>query len=206
MILYLIRHGETPYNRDGLALGRADVPLTSFGEQQVAALGIRLAAERITRIFSSPLGRAMATARAVAGERPIVIEPRDELLEMDVGETEGLPFGEMRKRYPDFLRAWAGDGGEEMVMPGGESLRHVELRLMPFIDEVLALDEEGVAIVSHNFVTKVAICRLFGLGLGAFRSFGTDVASVSSFDVRHGRVVARTLNDTCHLHGLPARE
>ncbi|MBI2765686.1 MAG: histidine phosphatase family protein [Chloroflexi bacterium] len=202
MIVYLVRHGQTAYNRDGLGLGRADVPLTPLGEQQAAAVGARLATEPITRIFSSPLGRALATARAVGGERAIAIEPRVELLEMDVGHTEGMTFAAMREQHGEFLKEWAGPNGEHACMPGGERIIDVDARLSPFVDELLTLDEAAVAVVSHNFVTKLAICRLLGLPLATFRSFATDVASISTFDVRGGRVMVRALNDICHLNTL----
>src|SRR5262245_43646512 len=65
--LYLIRHGETPYNRDGLGLGRADVALTDLGERQAAALGRRFATVKLDKIICSPLQRARQTAAAVAG-------------------------------------------------------------------------------------------------------------------------------------------
>ena len=199
VILYLIRHGETAYNRDRLGLGRADVPLTTLGERQAAAIGARLAREPIERILVSPLGRAIATAQAVRGERPIELEIRDELRELDVGVTEGMTFPDMRERHPDFFAAWVGVDGADTVMPGGESLRHVYERVAPLIGELRAAPEGVVAVVSHNFVTKVAICQLLGLELDAWRSFATDIASVSIFDLRDGRAITRALNDTCHL-------
>lgn len=202
MILYLIRHGETEYNREHLGLGRADIPLTPRGEQQAAALGARLVREPIERILVSPLGRALATARAVRGERPIELEVRDELIELDVGITEGLTFPDMRVNHPGFFEAWVGTDGADTVMPGGESLRHVAERLAPLIAELREAPEGAIAVVSHNFVTKVAICQLLGLELDAWRSFATDIASVSIFDLRDGRAITRALNDTCHLEEL----
>lgn len=206
MILYLIRHGETASNRDRLGLGRADVPLTETGERQAAAIGARLAREPIERILVSPLGRAVATANAVRGERPIELEVREELLELDVGVTEGMTFPDMRAQHPEFFAAWAGADGADTVMPGGESLRHVYDRVAPLIGELRAAPEAVLAVVSHNFVTRVAICLLLGLELDAWRTFSTDVASICSFELRDGRAIARALNDTCHLArvGTPA--
>lgn len=198
MLLYLIRHGETEYNRDGRGLGRADLPLNERGQAQAAALGRRFAGVALGRVFSSPLGRALAVAAAVANGR-VTVETRDELLELDVGETEGLPFAEMRQQYPEFLREWGGERPEGVRMPGGESLRDVAERLEPFLKELHQLEEAAVAVVAHNFVNRIAICRLLGLEINAFRSFGTDVASVSTLAVEHGRVAVISLNDTCHL-------
>ena len=202
MLVYLIRHGETAYNRDGLGLGRADANLTSFGERQVAALGARLATTAFDSIYASPLGRCLATASQVRCERDIPLLLRDELLELDVGETEGLAFPEMRERYGDFIKAWSGPHGIEARMPGGESLRDLEARLTPFVEHLLESRDEIVAVVSHNFVTRVLLTRLLGLELGMFRALSVDLASLTSITIRDKRTVIRALNDCCHLHGL----
>lgn len=201
MILYLVRHGETGYNRDGLALGRADVPLTELGERQAAAAGARLAGQPLARILSSPLTRALSTARAIAGERGVPIEVCHELIEMDIGETEGLSFVEMRERHAGLLQEWAGPGGHATTMPGGENLEGVDMRLAALLESLRAEPSEALAVVSHNFVLRVMLCRLLGLELSAFRSMSVDLASISSLSIRNGRIAVRSLNDCCHLEG-----
>ena len=200
MILYLVRHGETRYNRDGLGLGRRNEPLTPLGQEQATAVGTRFQAVALDAIYSSPLGRCRSVAAAIAGERGVAVEPRDELIEMDVGETEGLTFAAMREQYGPFLKEWAGAAGHTIAMPGGESLLDVEARLVPFLAELHALSHEAVAVVSHNFVTRLLLCRALGLGPEAFRTLNVDLASVSTLLLRDGRVFVRALNDTCHLH------
>jgi broad specificity phosphatase PhoE len=202
VILYLIRHGQTAHNRDALGLGRADVPLTAFGVRQAEALGARLAGEPINHIFASPLGRAQETARAVAAFQDAAVEVRDELIEMDVGETEGLTFPEMHERHPEFLKLWASDDCADAVMPGGESLRDVAKRLDPFIEELRLLPDERIAIVTHNFVIKVLFCRLLGLDLHHFREISIDLASITTITLHGSRVNVRALNDCCHLRLL----
>lgn len=202
MILHLIRHGETRYNRDGLGLGRADAPLTDSGRAQAAALGARMANEPIGRILSSPLGRCLETARAVAGGRELRIEVRHELIELDVGETEGMTFAAMRQGFPAFLARWAGPDSTNVPMPGGESIADLDARLAPLIADLREHPEEVVAVVSHNFVTKVLLCRLLGLEPELFRSLGIDLASVTSVSLRDGRTFVRKLNDRCHLEVL----
>ena len=121
MIIHLVRHGETAYNRDGLGLGRFDVPLTDLGERQAAAVGRRFLDVPLDAIFTSPLVRALSVARAIAGERPVAVQPRDELIEMDVGQTEGLTFAAMRECYPDFLKGWAGPDGHALPCRAGRA-------------------------------------------------------------------------------------
>lgn len=202
MIIHLVRHGETAYNQQGLALGRADVPLTPLGEQQAAAAGRALAGHAIDQIFTSPLERAAMTARAVAAEKGTAIEVRDELLEMDVGITEGLAFGVLREKHAEFLLEWAGPNGHEAVMPGGESLVDVAARVEPFVEEIRRQQYDQVVVVSHNFVQRILFCRLVGLPVASFRSVVFDVASVSTLSLINNRVSILRLNDNCHLKSL----
>jgi broad specificity phosphatase PhoE len=197
--LYLIRHGETAHNRDGRGLGRDDVPLTPFGELQASALGGRLAAVPLDRVFSSPLGRARQTAEALIGGRGIPVEIRHELIEMDVGESDGLTILEVQERFPQFLAAWRSESCAAVKMPGGESLADVAERLGPFLTELRETPAQAVAVVSHNFVIKVALCRLLELDLPKFRGLTVDVASLTTVSLRDGRVNVRALNDSCHL-------
>ena len=200
MRLVLVRHGETAHNRDGLGLGREDAQLTDLGLRQTAAAVERLSAEPPDRILTSPLTRAAAIARGLAGRTGAPLEVREELTEMDVGETEGLPFAEMRARFPDFIDAWRAPDPSDVRMPGGESLAQVAARLEPLVAELRALpDEYRVVAVSHNFVLRLLICRLLSLDIAAFRAFSVDLASVSTLSLRGEWVSLRSLNDRYHL-------
>lgn len=200
MRLYLVRHGETAYNRDGLGLGVADPPLTDRGLRQTTAAVERLATESVDRILTSPLRRAAAIARGLAERTGATLDVREELIEMDVGETEGLPFGEMRERFPAFIEAWRAPDPANVAMPGGESLVQVAARLEPLALELHALPQESTVVaVSHNFVLRLLICRLLDLEVAAFRAFSLDLASVSALSLRAGQAALRTLNDRCHL-------
>ncbi len=203
MILHLVRHGETEYNSGGLGLGRADIPLSALGLLQAQALGERFAGGRVDRVISSPLGRATATATAAAAAHGLPVEQLPALIEMDVGETEGLAFVEMSQRFPDFMRAWAAADSETVRMPGGESIADVAARAHPLLTELRESAPESVVVaVSHNFVIKVALCQLLGAGLGAFRAVQVDLGSVSTVIIRGPRLNVVALNDTCHAAAL----
>lgn len=204
MRLTLVRHGETAHNRDGLGLGREDAQLTDLGLRQTDAAVERLAPEPANRILTSPLTRASTIARGLAERTGASLEVREELTEMDVGETEGLPFAEMRVRFPAFLEAWRAPDPADVVMPGGESLAQVAARLEPLVDELHAFpDDSRVVVVSHNFVLRLLICRLLGLEIAAFRAFSVGLASVSTLSLRAGQASLRSLNDRSHLSEDP---
>jgi broad specificity phosphatase PhoE len=202
MMLYLVRHGETAYNRDGLALGIADVPLTDTGMRQAEAVARRLASERIDRVYTSPLSRAAVMAQAIAAERPAPVEVRAELLELHVGHTEGTPFRTLRETHAGFLQEWAGPQGHLAAMPGGESIVDVDQRLEPFIRHLREEPAAAAAVVSHNFVLRVLLCRLLGLEPSSFRSIAVDMASISTLSLRDSRVTLVRTNDVCHLEAL----
>ncbi len=200
--IYLVRHGETAFNRDGKGLGRADIPLTGLGERQAEAVGGAFSGVPVARIYSSPLARALRVAEAVARVVGIPVEAREELTEMDVGETEGLDFAHMRTRFPEFIRRWTGPDAAGTALPGGESLRDVAGRLATLAAELRDPGGGDVVVVSHNFVIKVLLCTLLDVPLENFRAFQVDLASISEVSVRTGRVSVRRLNDVCHLDAL----
>ena len=200
--IILVRHGETAFNRDGQGLGRADLPLTQVGIAQANAIAARLETLPVRRVLSSPLNRASQIADAIASRHAIAAEPLEALVELDVGETEGLEFAEMRRRFPDFLAAWASDDGWQARMPAGESISDLADRLRPLVEELRTHSDGDAVIVSHNFVLRTLLCLFLDLDLSRFRSFQVDLASATFLTVRNGRVGVASVNDTCHLVNL----
>ncbi len=206
MIIHLIRHGETAHNRSRVGLGTEDVPLTPFGEAQAAAVAAYLAQRPLDNIHCSPLQRATMVAERMAFERACSPEARHELIELDVGETEGMEFPVMREKYPEFMRRWASND-TSVRMPGGESIDDVADRLRPYVAELRALPVESIAVVSHNFITKLLVCLLLDLPVVHFRSLQVDLASVTTISLAaNGRSTLLVLNDTCHLTHLEQTE
>lgn len=202
MILYLVRHGETAYNREGRGLGAADIPLTPEGEAQSERTCERMACVPLQRVVTSPLQRASHTASRLAAALGAPLEVRTELIELDVGQTEGLLFHEARDLYRDFMSAWSSPEGVHARMPGGESLADLDARLAPLAAELRVAPEETAAVVSHNFVLRVLLSRLLSLDLTAARAIHLDLASVSAVEIDPRRVRVRFLNDTSHLGPL----
>jgi broad specificity phosphatase PhoE len=204
MLLILVRHGETEYNRDGLALGRADAALDDRGVRQAAALEFALAEEKITAIYASPRSRTLATAEPIARAHGLQVVQDDRLLEMDVGVLEGLPFATVREKYPGVLERWMTPEGAFAPLPGStERLADVQVRARAAIDAIAARHvDETVVVVTHNFVILALLCSLIGLELGEFRRLRQSVAAISRLDLRGERVQVLTLNDTCHLAGI----
>jgi probable phosphoglycerate mutase len=200
MRLILVRHGETDTNKAGLALGRADVELNQHGRWQAQRLAISLKGEPLAAIYSSPLRRALATAEPIASSHGLAVQVDDGLIEMDIGEMEGLTFQQVSERHPQFLRLWLGGQAAYEAMPGGERLLDVQERAWQAIERIRQRQEQGtVAAVTHNFVILTVLCRVLGLELADFRRLRHSMAAKSVLEMGRDRIIVISFNDTCHL-------
>src|SRR5207244_9456693 len=132
-MITFVRHGETAHNAGGRLQGRADVELSARGLEQVARLATRLATYEIAGVYSSPLRRARQTAMAIAAVAGCEVEVDDRLIELDYGDWDGRPLGEIG---PDAWAAWRAD--PSFAPPGGESLQVVTARIDAFCRERFA--------------------------------------------------------------------
>jgi broad specificity phosphatase PhoE len=174
-MIVFVRHGETPPNRDGLLLGRADPPLTDRGRAQAKDLGHLLAARGVARVLTSPLRRARDTASPIAAECGASAEVDDRLIEIDFGEWEGQPFGALDA---DLIGRWRRD--PDLTPPGGESLAAVAERVSGFCEEWLRDENAGVTVaVSHVSPIKAAVTWTFGVSHELAWRMRLDVASLT---------------------------
>ena len=207
MRLILVRHGETDTNKARLALGRADVELNEHGRWQAQRLALSLKDEAIGAIYSSPLKRALATAEPIASSHGLQVQVDEGLIEMDIGEMEGLTFQQVGERYPHFLQAWLGGQAAYEAMPGGERLLDVQERAWQAIERIRQRQEQGtVAAVTHNFVIITLLCRVLGLELANFRRLRHSVAAKSVLEMGRDRIIVVSFNDTCHLEADQAEQ
>ena len=207
--VYFIRHVESEANRAGVGLGHEDSQPTALGLRQRDATAAALAEAGIARVLTSPLTRARTLAEAIAEASGAVVEPREELLELDVGELEGLPFAEARERYGDFISAWRGEESARIPFPGGESLAQLQERAWPAVESLVhaeAEEEGAVAVVSHNFVLRVLLARALGMAVDDWRRIEAGLASVSVVRSHPRTPVLELLNDRSHVRGLEQAE
>jgi len=147
--LWLVRHAETEWSKSGRHTGRTDVPLTDEGRARADELAVRLAAEEFALVLVSPLERARETARlaGLADECQV----REDLLEWDYGDYEGITTPEIREERPDWY-LWR-DG-----VPNGETADEVGARCDRVIAEVLSADG-NVALFAHGHILRALAAR-----------------------------------------------
>jgi 2,3-bisphosphoglycerate-dependent phosphoglycerate mutase len=153
-LLFLFRHGETDWNRDGRLQGRTDVPLNPTGFAQAAALTERLYAHALDAVVSSDLLRAWTTGSIVAEGLGIPIYPDPGLRETDVGEAEGLLWAEARRRFGDALsERWFTDN--DVCFPGGETGETTRVRGLAALRRfALAQPYRRIGVSTHGAMVR----------------------------------------------------
>jgi broad specificity phosphatase PhoE len=175
-VLVLVRHGRTTANATGLLLGRADPPLDDTGAAQAAALAASVAGAR--RVVCSPLRRARGTAAALG----LPVEVDERWIELDYGEYDGQPIGDLPA---EVWAEWRAD--PHFVPPGGESLVTLGARVRGACEELL--DEargRDVVVVSHVSPIKAAIGWALGVGDEVGWRLFVQVASITRVAIGPG--------------------
>ena len=199
----LVRHAETEWNRERRNQGRSDIALNELGRRQAQQVALRLRDEPIALVCSSPLQRAMYTARAIAEPHGLRVRIEPGLRELDQGDLEGLTFEELRRRHGDLIRAWTADP-TDVLMPGGETMRQVQERAWEVVARALAHDSTGaVVLVSHALTITSILCRALDMALARGRRMRHAVTGVTILHTDGRTWTLATLNDTCHLAGEP---
>jgi len=198
--VFLIRHGETEWNRLGIFRGTSEVPLNAAGKRQAQALGRYFSPTPPQFVYSSPRARALETAAAVsqgAGNAKGVAGDEG-FADIDRGEWEGLSHEKVKAKWPDLYDRWLFEP-KDVQFPGGETLEAVQRRAWQAFRRVSGGAGGVVAIVSHHVTLRTLLCSLLELDLSRFRQFELAPASVSEVRLEHGIWVIHRLNDTRHL-------
>lgn len=198
MQLILIRHGETPWNKEGRIQGSSDIELSDAGIEQARRLALSLKDSDVGVIHASPLKRAYQTAEIINSFHQKKIEVHPELMEMDQGDFEGLTFKELIACEKEFLHRWIADPAS-VRMPRGESLADVQTRAWLTIERIIA-GRENALVVAHNLTIATILCRLRNISLSDFRSTCVDNASKTLINIRDGQVEIEAINDRAHLN------
>jgi probable phosphoglycerate mutase len=198
--LYLVRHGETDWNREGRWQGHHDRPLSAAGRAQATAAARRLARERISQIHASDLKRAAETAQIIGEACAIDVCVNRALREVDVGSWAGLTHAEAKERFPEgFARRRAGGTG----WVGGESYEQMAERVRGYVGGLLesARGSDRIALVCHSGVIRVLVVHTLGLTPSDRGSIGgNEHGALTVLRVRKGEWSLRVYNDACHLH------
>jgi alpha-ribazole phosphatase/probable phosphoglycerate mutase len=155
-------------------------------------------------VYSSPLSRALQTARPIAATFGLEPVEHAGLQELDFGDLEGCPYDRIEADHPDLFRRWL-DRPAGVRFPGGESLAEVADRALAAIGEIRDRHEgEEVAVVAHGGVLRVVLGDALGLADAALFRLDQAFGGVSVVDWAGGVPLVRALNALLYSERWPA--
>jgi broad specificity phosphatase PhoE len=199
----LVRHGETDWNMiRRIQGGGSDIPLNERGKQQAEGVALRLKSEKIQAVYSSPLQRALHTARAIARYHQLEVQSLPSLKEIAVGELEGVTGSEMKLRFDQLLCQYSND--RSLVrLPGGESLTDVQKRAWDALQQIASQIGDGtLVLVTHYFVILAIICTVLNLPLTEITHMRSQPGTVSIVTFENGNSRLELFNDGCHAANI----
>lgn len=199
--LYLIRHGETDWNKDGRFQGCTDIPLSEEGINQAIQLKESLNIQ-FDAIYASPLSRALQTAEIICENygtlKPIILP---DLREINFGQWEGLTITQIREQYPKEYESWRYDEVNANLMGGDLTLRSASDRAKNAIFKA-AEEHPGkkIAFVAHGGILKAALIGIFDWKMTMYHHFFLGNTSITEVNLgeNHNPILV-SLNNTSHI-------
>jgi len=205
--IFLIRHGETNWNKEGRFQGQIDIPLNENGKDQARKTFEYLKNISFNKAFSSSMHRPYETAQIILqNKKDLKIEKIDSLVEISHGLWEGKLESEIREKWPLLLKNWH-DKPEEVIMPEGESIKDVSERSVKAFDKICLSqkDNDLSLIVAHDAVNKTLICNILGINysnIWQIKQGNGGITIIDLFDDPSKPPVISALNITTHLGGI----
>lgn len=186
--LYLIRHGrpDIPQGKR-LCLGRTDLPLGTLGRMQACLLG-QVLEGRVSRVFASPLSRAVQTAEGISREITVL----EGLTELAAGDWDGLDFDEIARRWPALYAARGQN--PNLPIPGAEDAAAGQQRFLSAVQEALTTSAGDIAVVAHISVNQLLLCHGLGISADEARQFRLPYGSYCELRYdRNGRFTVESV-------------
>jgi alpha-ribazole phosphatase len=177
--IYLVRHGETDWNRQMRFQGQRDIPLNENGKNQARLLSEYLSTKNFTAIFASPLSRAWETAKIIAGKHSLTPEAVEGLQEMHFGNWEGKIYKEMNETDRLVMEQWFSDPVSNHI-PGGESLKQFQKRIQHHYDLLLDNHPAGnLVVITHGGAIKIIVAGILEIPLSKISRLRLLTASLT---------------------------
>ena len=202
MKFYLLRHGETEWNKLGKFQGLTDVSLNERGFAQARDSARAALAWEPAALYASSLTRTVQVAEEIRRITGVSVVTDPGLRELSLGDLEGVTGAEMRAGWPEVYETWRNNPAE-VVMPNGESLAQLQERAWQVILEIEQghAGDEAVVVVSHNFTIRTIICAILDIPLYNFHRMSLGLGSLCAFESDgNGR---RLITYNCNSHLSP---
>ena len=205
--LYIVRHGETEWNKIGRYQGITNVPLNENGIAQAKACGNALKDIHFDRILSSDLSRALVTAETIRGNRQLEIKTDERLREINFGDWEKLLFTEIEERWPGLINQMY-RRPDIVKVPNGESFQEVQDRAWSAVSDFLNEnnEDETILITCHGGTIRTILCKLLDISISHCWNFSQGNTAINRVfyngmgESDHN--LLNLLNDTAHVDNL----
>jgi broad specificity phosphatase PhoE len=189
--LYLVRHGQTDWNLNGLYQGHSDIPLNETGKQQAMEAVQSQNGITYEAIYASDLTRAQQTASYFAEKAGLPIKTDARLREVFMGKWEGMSFDDIRATYPELVVKRM-EKPTRFAPPDGENILDLAKRIILVTDDICTAYPDGkVLIVTH------------GLSMGTLYCLANDIDLDKSFEYLPGNAEIREVKWTAGKVTLP---
>ena len=205
--IFLIRHGETNWNKEGRFQGQIDIPLNENGRDQARKTSNFLKNTAFNKAFSSSMHRPYETAQIILqNNQDLTIQKIDSLVEISHGLWEGKLESEIREKWPTLLENWH-NIPEKVIMPEGESIKDVSKRSIEAFDKICISQEDNdlTLLVAHDAVNKTLICNILGINysnIWMIKQGNGGITIIDLFNDASKPPVISALNITTHLGGI----
>ncbi len=200
-VCWLIRHGQTAWNREQRFCSRTDVPLTYLGSGRASAAGRRLRRQPLTVIVHNGLRQAEETAALIVDERAQrpQIESEPDWREADYGAWEGQTYHDVTRQHP--VEARARFANPWRIAPAeGETLSAAQCRARVAWQQLLRRHDGGrIAVVTAATPIQLVLCDLLGIDPAGYWRLRIDLGSLSCIDLYPTAAIVRTVNEVPRL-------
>lgn len=197
-IIYLIRHGESVANKQGVYQGQSmDTGLTELGKKQARAVAGVLTRLKLKAIYTSPLKRTKETAEIIGRQTGLPIFENIKLLEINHGSWEGKKTNEFNQAEQKLLIRWR-EQPDQIKMIKGEALKDVALRCQRFIKSMP--DGQEAAVITHDVIIRVMTIMALKHELKYIWRFALDNCGITTISFEPNRLI--NLNQNFHLTGV----
>jgi probable phosphoglycerate mutase len=198
--ILLTRHGHVEGIKPERFRGRQPLELTAQGRADAAAVAQRIAdAWQPSAIYTSPMGRSVATAAAIAKACGVAAKTCEDLNDIDYGAWTFKTFDDARKQNPDLFAGWFATP-QLVRFPNGESLQDLVARAANALRMVLARHaDETVVLVGHDSVNRALLLGLLDQPLSAYWRLAQDPCCLNEIDIDAGKIFVRRVNETRHV-------
>ncbi len=173
--------------------------MTELGQAQAKAVAARIAKTwNPAKVYTSPMGRCVATGKEIAGACCVASEPIEALNDFDYGQWQGRTFDEVRAKWPELFAAWH-TTPHLVRFPEGDLLQDLVARTanaLRFAVERHASETETVVFVGHDSVNRAMLLLFLDQPPSAYWRIAQEPCAINEIDVLDGRICVQRMNET----------